>query len=72
MSYAPIKIDREKLTMMGVPFPDLAALDSASKAIGSNMFEGFEPTPKLIQFYLDWKMGRVSDDGFLTKLRETV
>ena len=33
-------------------FPDLATLDSTASAIGSNMFEGFEPTEKLIQLYL--------------------
>jgi putative transcriptional regulator len=44
--YKPIQVDRKNLTIMGVPFPDLAALESAANAIGSNMFEGFEPTEK--------------------------
>ncbi len=35
--YKPIPIDREKLTLMGVPFPDLATLDSMANAIGLDM-----------------------------------
>jgi putative transcriptional regulator len=69
MPYKPIQIDRQNLTLMGVPFPDEQTLNSAANAIGSNMFEGFEPTPQIIQFYLDWKTGRVSETDFLTKLR---
>ena len=44
---------------MGIRFPDLDALNSAANAIGSNMFEGFEPTPKsieLIREYLSNKL----------------
>ena len=37
--YKPIQIDREKLTIMGVSFPDLATLDRTASAIGSNMYE---------------------------------
>jgi putative transcriptional regulator len=70
--YKPIEIDREKLTIMGVPFPDLEMLDSVSNAIGSNMYEGFEPTPKLIQLYLDYKTGKVKNAQFLTKFRESL
>ena len=46
MAYKPIEIDRQNLTIMGVRFPDLDTLNSAANAIGSNMFEGFEPTPQ--------------------------
>ena len=34
---SPIPITREKLTLMGVPFPDLAMLDSTANAIGLDM-----------------------------------
>jgi putative transcriptional regulator len=54
---------------MGVRFPDLKTLDSTANAIGSNMFEGFEPTEKLIRFYLDYKMGKIKDAHFLTALK---
>ena len=42
--YKPIQIDKKNLTIMGVAFPDLATLNNTANAIGSNMFEGFEPT----------------------------
>jgi putative transcriptional regulator len=70
--YREIPIDRENLTLMGVKFPDIAALESTANAIGSNMFEGFEPTTELIQLYVDWKSGRLSEQNFLTVLYETV
>ncbi len=44
--YKAIQIDRKKLTIMGVVFPDIETLESTANAIGSNMFEGFEPTKK--------------------------
>ncbi|MDP4630987.1 MAG: hypothetical protein NWS89_07550 [Flavobacteriales bacterium] len=45
--YTPLDINRENLTIMGIEFPDLKSLESAANAIGSNMFEGFEPTSEL-------------------------
>jgi putative transcriptional regulator len=66
--YKSIDIDREKLTIMGVQFSDIASLESAANAIGTNMFEGFEPTRELIQLYVDWKAGKVSEADFLAKL----
>ncbi|PJR03885.1 antitoxin VbhA family protein [Avrilella dinanensis] len=66
--YKAITIDRENLTLMGVQFKDLKTLESTANAIGSNMFEGFEPTTELIQLYLDWKNGLISEMDFLAKL----
>jgi putative transcriptional regulator len=42
---------------MGVKFSNLKNLESTANAIGSNMFEGFEPTTELIQLYVDWSTG---------------
>ena len=55
---------------MGVAFPDLATLNSAANAIGSNMFEGFEPSEKLIRLYLDHKTGKIGNSQLLTTLKE--
>lgn len=68
--YKPIPIDRENLTIMGVEFSDLATLDSAANAIGSNMFEGFEPTEEIIRLYLDYKTGKISTAQLLANLKE--
>ncbi len=67
--YKPIQIDRKNLTIMGVPFPDLKTLDSVADAIGSNMFEGFEPTEKMIRLYLDYRNGKIEDSQFLAALK---
>ncbi len=66
--YKTIDIDRENLTLMGVKFSDLRTLENTANAIGTNMFEGFEPTKELVQLYVDWKIGTISDSDLLTKL----
>lgn len=66
--FKAIDINRDNLTLLGVKFSDLNSLESTASAIGSNMFEGFEPTKELIQLYLDWKTGVVSEIELLDKL----
>jgi putative transcriptional regulator len=66
--YTEIEIDKENLTFMGVKFSSIEELDMTANAIGSNMFEGFEPTTELVQLYVDWKLGNVSESNFLTAL----
>ncbi|OJV36892.1 MAG: hypothetical protein BGO29_01770 [Bacteroidales bacterium 36-12] len=66
--YRTIEIDRNNLTLMGVKFSDLKTLESTANAIATNMFEGFEPTTELIQLYVDWKIGLISESDFLTNL----
>jgi putative transcriptional regulator len=72
MAYKPIEVNRKTLTIMGVEFPDLETLESTARALGTNMFEGFEPTARLVQFYLNWRIGKISDSDFLSKLKEAV
>jgi putative transcriptional regulator len=55
-----IEIDRNNLTIMGVKFADLSTLESTANAIGSNMFEGFIPTPKGIEIIRDYVTGKIS------------
>jgi len=58
--YNSLKVDRQKLTIMGVKFSNLNELESVANAIGSNMFEGFEPTPKNIEIIRDYTSGKIS------------
>jgi putative transcriptional regulator len=60
MSYKPIKIDREKLTIMDAPFPDLKTLESVAAGIGSNMFEGYQPTKKGVEIIRDYFLGKMT------------
>ena len=55
-----IEIDKANLTIMGVKFSDLKTLESTANALGSNMFEGFKPTPKGIEIIRDYVMGIIS------------
>ncbi|MCD6660589.1 MAG: antitoxin VbhA family protein [Lentimicrobium sp.] len=55
-----IEIDRANLTIMGVKFPDLKTLEGTANALGSNMFEGFKPTPKGIEIIRDYVLGKIS------------
>ena len=58
--YKTIEINRKNLTIMGIKFPDLRTLENSASAIGSNMFEGFEPTPKSIEIIRDYIMDKIS------------
>ncbi len=58
--FKTIKIDRNKLTIMGVKFSNLKTLETTANAIGSNMFEGFEPTKKGVEIIRDYVMGKIS------------
>ncbi len=55
-----IDIDRNNLTIMGVRFSDLKTLESTANAIGSNMFEGFKPTPKSVEIIRDYVIGKIT------------
>jgi len=61
-----IEIDRKNLTIMGVKFSDLRILESTANAIGSNMFEGFKPTPKGIEIIRDYVTGTISLSELVT------
>ena len=64
MPYTPISINRETLTIMGVPFSSLDAWESAA-AFGSSMFEGYEPTRRGIEIIRDYTTGKISFDAFI-------
>lgn len=66
--YKTIEIDRKNLTILGVKFSDLKSLENTANAFGTNMFEGFEPTKELVQLYIDWKAGLISENDFLGRL----
>lgn len=58
--FTTIEIDRSNLTIMGVKFSDLNTLESTANALGSNMFEGFKPTPRSIEIIRDYVMEKIS------------
>lgn len=68
--YSKIDIDRIKLTIMGVKFSDLETLENKANAIGSNMFEGFEPTHKNIKIIGDYTIGKLSLNDLLKFTKE--
>jgi len=70
--YKPIQIDRENLTIMGVSFPDLVTLDSTASAIGSNMFEGFEPSVDYIALIRDYIVNEITFLQFVNKAKNTI
>lgn len=65
-----IEIDRINLTIMGVQFSDLRTLESTANAIGSNMFEGFKPTPKGIEIIRDYVTGKITLSELVTFAKE--
>lgn len=65
-----IEIDRNKLTIIGVQFSNLKTLESTANAIGSNMFEGFEPTPKGVEIFWDNVIGKITLSEFIRFAKE--
>lgn len=59
-NFKSIEIDRLNLTIMGVKFVDSKSLESTANALGSNMFEGYEPTTKGIEIIRDYVMGKIT------------
>ena len=64
--FSIIEIDRSNLTLMGVQFLDLKTLEGTANALGSNMFEGFIPTPKGIEIIRDYVTGKISLNELVT------
>jgi len=68
--YKTIDVDKKNLTIMGVQFSDLQTLNDIANAIGSNMFEGFEPTPKSIVLIRDYMIGKITLAEFILAAKE--
>ena len=69
--FKTIEIDRNNLTIMGVRFSDLKTLEITANAIGSNMFEGFKPTPKGVEIIRDYVIGKITLAELILELIET-
>jgi len=70
MPYRPVKIDRKKFTIMGVNFNSAEDLDAAASAIGTAMFEGFDPTPRGIEIIRDYLSGVITTDRLIRLTKE--
>ncbi len=70
MPYTPIAINRKSMTIMGVAFPDSETLETTAEAIGSNMFEGFQPTRRGIEIIRDYCLGKLTFAQLATLARE--
>jgi hypothetical protein len=60
MPYSPIEIDRKNLTVMGVNFGSVNNFEAAINALGSVMFEGFDPTPRSIEIIRDYLADKIT------------
>ncbi|MDR1133057.1 MAG: antitoxin VbhA family protein [Synergistaceae bacterium] len=72
MPYVPIAVNRDTLTILDVPFPDLKTLESTAAAIGSNMFEGFQPTRRGIEIIRDYCLGEMTFAQLIDAAREKI
>ena len=55
-----LNINKNALTIMDVKFTDLPTLEHTANAMASNMFEGFEPTPKGVEIIRDYIQGDIT------------
>jgi putative transcriptional regulator len=56
------------ISPLWVKFDSLHALENTANAIGTNMFEGFEPSKELIQLYVHWKNNVISELELISSL----
>ena len=70
MAFNPIPINRENLTFCGITFPDVETLNKTANAIGSNMFEGFEPTSKSVEIIRDYVMDKITINELIHIVKE--
>lgn len=68
--YKSIDINKKELTIMGVKFSDLQTLENTANAIGSNMFEGFKPTPQKILLIRDYIVGKITLYEFIRAAKD--
>ena len=69
--YRPIQVDRKNLTIMGVSFPDMVTFNNTVNAVGSNMFEGFEPTVNHITLIRDYITNKITFSQFIEVAKNT-
>jgi len=60
MPYNPIEINRKNLTIMGVNFNSVNNFEATANALGTVMFEGFNPTPKSIEIIRDYLADKIT------------
>ena len=60
MPYTPIEIDRKNLTIMGVNFNSVNNFEATVNALGTVMFEGFDPTPRSIEIIRDYLSEKIT------------
>jgi hypothetical protein len=60
MPYKPVEFDRKNLTIMGVNFSSVSNFDAAVNALGTVMFEGFDPTPKSMEIIRDYLSDKIT------------
>jgi putative transcriptional regulator len=70
MPYTPVEIDRENLTIMGVNFSSVSNFDAAVNALGTVMFEGFDPTPKSMEIIRDYLSDKITIGQLIKMTKE--
>jgi hypothetical protein len=60
MPYKPIDIDRKKRTIMGIDFDSVGNFEATVNALGTVMFEGFDPTPKSVEIIRDYLSDKIT------------
>jgi len=64
MPYKPIEIDRQNLTIMGVNFSLVSNFEATVNALGTVMFEGFDPTPRSIEIIRDYLSDKITIEQY--------
>jgi hypothetical protein len=70
MAYIPLEIDRKKKIIMGISFEEVDDFEAVLNGIGTNMFEGFEPSAKKIEIMRDYLLKKITLSQLITLCKE--
>jgi hypothetical protein len=70
LPYTPIEIDRKNLTIMGINFSSVNNFEAAVNALGTVMFEGFDPTPRSIEIIRDYLSDKITLEQLVQLTRD--
>jgi hypothetical protein len=70
MAYIPLEIDHKEKTILGISFEGVDDFEAVLNGIGTNMFEGFEPSAKKIEIMRDYMMKKITLSQLIALCKE--
>ena len=72
MTFTPVEVNREQLTVMGVRFLNIETLEDFLPGLGSAMYAGFEPTRRQIEIARDYMLNKININQLLIQVAKSL